>query len=155
MLFRYPLSYFIIISSYKFSRRLFPMSKFCRSIHTVHITEFQILLQDKLCKVTPLHTPVASFGIALHSPHLPLILSIVPFPCETTDSSRRILFPRVSHSFDLLTSRSFSFWSFAEDDRTVTTKRKREHEKGNSQTCVLLHLPCATRHYTHVRDDIS
>lgn len=67
----------------------------------------------------------------LRSPHLPLILSIVPFPCETTDSRAVAYYSPVPRTpFDLLASRSFSFWSFAEDDRAAATmRREREDEE--------------------------
>lgn len=85
----------------------------------------------------------------LRSPHLPLILSIVPFPCETTDS-RAYYSPVPRTPFNLLASRSFSFWSFAEDDRAAATmRREREDEETMvSRTSAFTSTICSALHTT-------
>lgn len=87
--------------------------------------EFQVLLQDKLCKATPSHT-------LSHPPRCP---ALAPFAINLVHCSlpvrnygfysRRILFHRTSHSFDLLASYSFSFWS----SRKMIAPLRRYHEK--------------------------
>lgn len=61
------------------------------------VTEFRVLRQDKLCKAGPPRGRVVSFVcVALRSPHLPLILSIVPSVRNYGFRSRRVLFPRAA-----------------------------------------------------------
>lgn len=73
-----------------------------------NVTEFQVLLQDKLCKTAP---PRSIRRVTLRPPHFPLILSIVPFWCETTDSRAVAYYSPVSRlfSFDLASRGRFSF----------------------------------------------
>lgn len=84
----------------------------------------------------PFACPCRIFRIALHSLHLPLILSIVPFLCETMDSRDvayyippclTLLWPPRLAQFLVLKFRRR--WSRL---RAATMRREREHEKGNS-----------------------
>lgn len=104
--------------------------------------------------------PCRILRVALHSPHLPLILSIVPFPRETTDSRAVAYYSPVPRTPLTFSPRAVSRSEVSQKmiappapRRATVAKREREYERGNSDMRGLahLHLPSrATHHYTHV-----
>lgn len=102
--------------------------------------------------------PCRILRVALHSPHLPLILSIVPFPCETTDSRAVAYYSPVPHTPLTFSPRAVSRSEVSQKmiappaPRHHGEKRTRIRErKFRYRGLAHLHLPSrATHHYTRV-----
>lgn len=92
--------------------------------------------------------PCRILRVALHSPHLPLILSIVPFLCETMDSRAVAYYSPVPHTPLTSSPRTVS-WSevsqkmIAPPHRHHDEKRTRTREETPiSWTCVFTFTTC-------------